>query len=158
MSDYDQQQPREEYFSKRVRAGKRTYYFDVKATRSNDYYVTITESKRLPGESEDRPVYEKHKIFLYKEDFEKFSDGLMEALGYIRENQPGIVSRESNPNPSNDQKAQMYNKLLFQFQRLQEQVRLIKAENVEISQQDQQKINLLEKQMRQLYNQTQRLF
>jgi hypothetical protein len=105
MSDFDQQQPREEYFSKRVRAGKRTYYFDVKATRSNDYYVTITESKRLPGESEDRPVYEKHKIFLYKEDFEKFSDGLMEALGYIREHQPGIVSRESNPNPSNDQGA-----------------------------------------------------
>jgi hypothetical protein len=103
MSDFDQQQPREEYFSKRVRAGKRTYYFDVKATRSNDYYVTITESKRLPGESEDRPVYEKHKIFLYKEDFEKFSDGLMEALGYIRENQPGIVPRESNPNPSNEQ-------------------------------------------------------
>ena len=108
MSDFDQQQ-REEYFSKRVRAGKRTYYFDVKATRSNDYYVTITESKRLPGESEDRPVYEKHKIFLYKEDFEKFSDGLMEALGYIRENQPGIVSREAypnpnpSPNPSNDQ-------------------------------------------------------
>ena len=115
MSDFDPQQQREEYFSKRVRAGKRTYYFDVKATRSNDYYVTITESKRLPGESEDRPVYEKLKIFLYKEDFEKFSDGLMEALGYIRENQPGIVSRESNPypnsntnsnpnpNPSNDQ-------------------------------------------------------
>ena len=99
MSDFDPQQQREEYFSKRVRAGKRTYYFDVKATRSNDYYVTITESKRLPGESEDRPVYEKHKIFLYKEDFEKFSDGLMEALGYISENQPGIVSREANPNP-----------------------------------------------------------
>ena len=62
------------------------------------------------------------------------------------------------PNLNNDQKAEMYNKLLFQFQRLQEQVRLIKAENVEVSQQDQQKINLLEKQMRQLYNQTQRLF
>jgi hypothetical protein len=102
MSDFDQQQSREEYFSKRVRAGKRTYYFDVKATRSNDYYVTITESKRLPGESEDRPVYEKHKIFLYKEDFEKFSDGLMEALGYIREHQPGTVSREQNPG-NNDQ-------------------------------------------------------
>ena len=61
-------------------------------------------------------------------------------------------------NLSNNQKAEMYNKLLFQFQRLQEQVWLIKAENVEVSQQDQQKINLLEKQMRQLYNQTQRLF
>ena len=62
------------------------------------------------------------------------------------------------PNINNDQKAEMYNKLLFQFQRLQEQVRLIKAENVEVSQKDQQKINLLEKHMRQLYNQTQRLF
>jgi hypothetical protein len=59
---------------------------------------------------------------------------------------------------NNDQKAQMYNKLLFQFQRLQEQVRQIKAENIEVSQQDQQKINVLESQMRQLYNQTQKLF
>jgi hypothetical protein len=61
-------------------------------------------------------------------------------------------------NLSNNQKAEMYNKLLFQFQRLQEQVRLIKAENVEVSQQDQQKINVLESQMRKLYNQTQKLF
>jgi hypothetical protein len=61
-------------------------------------------------------------------------------------------------NLSNNQKAELYNKLLFQFQRLQEQVRLIKAENIEVSQQDQQKINVLESQMRQLYNQTQKLF
>ena len=61
-------------------------------------------------------------------------------------------------NLNNDQKAQMYNKLLFQFQRLQEQVRQIKAENIEVSHQDQQKINVLESQMRQLYNQTQKLF
>jgi hypothetical protein len=61
-------------------------------------------------------------------------------------------------NLSNNQKAEMYNKLLFQFQRLQEQVRLIKADNIEVSQQDQQKINVLESQMRQLYNQTQKLF
>jgi hypothetical protein len=61
-------------------------------------------------------------------------------------------------NLSNNQKAELYNKLLFQFQRLQEQVRLIKAENIEVSPQDQQKINVLESQMRQLYNQTQKLF
>jgi hypothetical protein len=61
-------------------------------------------------------------------------------------------------NSPNDQKAQIYNKLLFQFQRLQEQVRLIKAENVEVTDNDQKKINELEKQMRQVYNQTQRLF
>jgi protein involved in polysaccharide export with SLBB domain len=61
-------------------------------------------------------------------------------------------------NLSNNQKAELYNKLLFQFQRLQEQVRQIKAENIDVSPQDQQKINVLESQMRQLYNQTQKLF
>ena len=61
-------------------------------------------------------------------------------------------------NLTNDQKAQMYNKLLFQFQRLQEQVRQIKAENIEVSSNDQLKINELEKQMRTIYNQTQKLF
>jgi hypothetical protein len=61
-------------------------------------------------------------------------------------------------NLSNDQKAQMYNKLLFQFQRLQEEVRQIKAENIEVSDRDQLKINDLEKQMRVIYNQTQKLF
>ncbi len=75
----------EAHFSKRVRAGKRTYYFDVKATRGNDYYLTITESKRKPGESEDRPFFEKHKLFLYKEDFDKFTEGLHEALGFIKQ-------------------------------------------------------------------------
>ena len=59
---------------------------------------------------------------------------------------------------NNDQKAQMYNKLLFQFQRLQEQVRQIKAENIEVSSNDQVKINELEKQMKTIYNQTQKLF
>jgi hypothetical protein len=85
MSDFDQTQPRDAFFSKRIRAGKRTYYFDVKATRGNDYYLTITESKRKPGDSEDRPMFEKHKIFLYKEDFDKFAEGFQEALGYIRQ-------------------------------------------------------------------------
>ena len=85
MSDFDQSQNRDTHFSKKIRAGKRTYYFDVKSTRSNDYYITITESKRKPGEFEDRPFFEKHKLFLYKEDFEKFTEGLQEALGYIRE-------------------------------------------------------------------------
>ncbi len=85
MNDFDQSQPKDAFFSKRIRAGKRTYYFDVKATRANDYYLTITESKRKPGESEDRPFFEKHKLFLYKEDFEKFTEGLMDSLNYIRE-------------------------------------------------------------------------
>lgn len=95
MNDFDQMPPRDAYFSKRIRAGKRTYYFDVKATRGNDYYITITESKRKPGESEDRPFFEKHKLFLYKEDFEKFTDGLHEALDFIRQR------RGSEPAPEN---------------------------------------------------------
>jgi hypothetical protein len=82
MGDYENKD-REEVFSKKVRAGKRTYFFDVKATRSNDYYVTITESKKRLEDG----VFIKHKIFLYKEDFEKFSEGLLETLNYVRENQ-----------------------------------------------------------------------
>jgi hypothetical protein len=71
-----------EIFSKRVRAGKRTYFFDVKATRSNDYYLTITESKRKF--KEDGFYYEKHKIFLYKEDFDKFIDALQETVSFVK--------------------------------------------------------------------------
>ena len=74
---------RDEIFSKAVRAGKRTYFFDVKATRNNDYYLTITESKKR-FDKEGNYHYEKHKIFLYKEDFEKFSDGLTETVGKIQ--------------------------------------------------------------------------
>ncbi|GAB4139091.1 MAG: hypothetical protein Fur0041_14190 [Bacteroidia bacterium] len=73
-----------EIFSKPVKAGKRTYFFDVKATRGNDYYLTITESKKRFGD-DGRFHYEKHKLFLYKEDFEKFIDGLQEAINFIRE-------------------------------------------------------------------------
>jgi hypothetical protein len=73
---------KEEIFTRVVRAGKRTYFFDVKATRKDDYYLTITESKKRLGK-EGKVFYEKHKIFLYKEDFEKFTDGLKDAVTYI---------------------------------------------------------------------------
>jgi hypothetical protein len=73
---------KEEIFTKVVRAGKRTYFFDVKATRKDDYYLTITESKKRMGK-EGKVFYEKHKIFLYKEDFDKFSEGLKDAVNYI---------------------------------------------------------------------------
>ena len=79
---------REEIFSKAVRAGKRTYFFDVKATRKNDYYLTVTESKKRFNK-DGRFFYEKHKIFLYKEDFDKFLEGLQEAVDYIKINNPG---------------------------------------------------------------------
>lgn len=73
---------RDEIYSERVRAGKRTYFFDVKATRSNDYYLTITESKRRY--KEDGFVYEKHKIFLYKEDFNKFVAALNNTVDHVK--------------------------------------------------------------------------
>jgi hypothetical protein len=73
---------REEIFSEKVKAGKRTYFFDVKATRSNDYYLTITESKKRF--KDDGFTYEKHKIFLYKEDFNKFIEALNNTVNHVK--------------------------------------------------------------------------
>lgn len=75
-------QERDEIYANAVRAGKRTYFFDVRATRNNDYYLTITESKKRTFD-DGSVQYQKHKIFLYKEDFEKFSDALAEAFQKI---------------------------------------------------------------------------
>ncbi len=75
-SNYD----KEEVFSKRVRAGKRTYFFDVKTTKGNDYYITITESKKRFEDGN----YVKHKIFLYKEDFNKFMEAFTETVNYVK--------------------------------------------------------------------------
>ncbi|HRE98213.1 MAG TPA: DUF3276 family protein, partial [Flavobacteriales bacterium] len=71
---------RDEIYSKAVRAGKRTYFFDVKTTRGSDLYITITESKKRFDKDGLKVNYEKHKIFLYKEDFEKFVEGLNETV------------------------------------------------------------------------------
>ena len=74
-----------EVFSKSVRAGKRTYFFDVKSTKSDDYYLTITESKRRFNNENGKFFFEKHKLFLYKEDFEKFTLGLTQSVDKIKE-------------------------------------------------------------------------
>lgn len=88
---------KDEIFTKRVRAGKRTYFFDVKATKSEkDFYITITESKRVSDEE-----YEKHKIFLYKEDFDKFADALMETVDYV---QNELLAAASNAQPVVEEK------------------------------------------------------
>ena len=95
MGDFDNKE-REEVFSKKVRAGKRTYFFDVKATRSGDYYLTLTESKKRLEDG----VFVKHKIFLYKEDFEKFTEGLTETVEYIKSHQDVVEKRyEYSENP-----------------------------------------------------------
>lgn len=90
---FEMNDDREEIYSKAVKAGKRTYFFDVKATRNNDYYLTITESKKK-YDREGNSSFEKHKIFLYKEDFEKFTEGLDEALEVIKAALDGKLSEE----------------------------------------------------------------
>lgn len=86
MGDYGRQDSSDGYgqdiLSKVIRAGKRTYFFDVKSTRSKDMYLVITESKRR-FEDDGNPSFEKHKIFLYREDLQKFTDALHEVAEYI---------------------------------------------------------------------------
>ena len=98
---------KEEIFTKVVRAGKRTYFFDVKATRKEDYYLTITESKKRLG-NEGKVFYEKHKVFLYKEDFEKFTEGLKDAVTFIENGKNEI----RNPETASDTKGNAENSTL----------------------------------------------
>jgi hypothetical protein len=95
---------KEEIYTKVVRAGKRTYFFDVKATRKDDYYLTITESKKRLGK-EGKIFYEKHKIFLYKEDFEKFADGLDDAVTFISSGRDLIKSETTDSEEAKKQEA-----------------------------------------------------
>ena len=101
FEDFDnagaQERNGDDVYSKPVRAGKRTYFFDVKATKGNDYYLTVTESKRRV-DKDGRFVYDKHKIFLYKEDFEKFTEGLEEVIKFIKEKCP-VTERVYTENP-----------------------------------------------------------
>ena len=86
-------------YSKAIKAGKRIYYLDVKKNRKDDLFLAITESKKkVNGEGDDAQIsFEKHKIFLYKEDFEKFSDGLAEVISFINKmnSEGGVVSPET---------------------------------------------------------------
>ena len=75
----------DQILSKAVKAGRRTYFFDVRATRGDDYFLTITESRKM------------QKIFLYKEDFAKFSEGLSEAVDFIRRSKPEFFERKPEP-------------------------------------------------------------
>ncbi|MBR2351383.1 MAG: DUF3276 family protein [Alistipes sp.] len=73
--------------SKVIKAGRRTYFFDVEATRGNDYYLTITESRKMTRK-DGKEVFDRHKIFLYKEDFDKFANGLSEVVNFIKHEKP----------------------------------------------------------------------
>jgi hypothetical protein len=107
IRDKDREKDKEEIFSRTVRAGKRTYFFDVKATVAEEQYLTITESKRRFNNEQGKFLYEKHKLFLYKEDFDKFTNGLSDAIEFIRtgkaplriEPEPKETSTDSEENP-----------------------------------------------------------
>ena len=85
----------EEVYSKAVRAGRRTYFFDVKATRNDDYYITITESRKKTGK-DGNFTFEKHKVYLYKEDFCKFADGFQEVVGYVKAHKPDCFNPDGS--------------------------------------------------------------
>ena len=103
-------------FSKSIKAGKRIYYLDVKKSRNEDLFLAITESKKKKmGNSEDAQVtYEKHKIFLYKEDFDNFAAGLEEVIAFIKREQGEAPTRESyNAAQNNEEKAEEPKKSFF---------------------------------------------
>lgn len=97
IKDFKDKNDLEIVFSKAVKAGKRIYYFDVKKNRRGELFLAITESKKKVGDDDSQVSFEKHKIFLYKEDFEKFANGLSEVTSFIdrvnKEN--GIERRQS---------------------------------------------------------------
>ena len=96
---------KEELYSQVIPAGKRRYFFDVKETRGGDKFITITESRRIFDNNTGEFYYDKNKIFLYKEDFEKFQKGLANAFSFIEtgiEPEPVVVENESGHNGEND--------------------------------------------------------
>lgn len=96
MSDYDGRD-NEEIFSKVLRAGRRTYFFDVRSTKAGDYYLTITESKKFTND-DGSFHFKKHKIYLYKEDFAGFTEHLNEMTGYILEEKGQEVISDRHQN------------------------------------------------------------
>ena len=99
MEEFENRE-KEDVFSRAIRAGKRTYFFDVKATKKDELYLTITESKRKFSEELGKFLYEKHKIFLYQEDFEKFLNGMNEAVDFVTAENPNFVPRSSQKDDS----------------------------------------------------------
>ncbi len=85
----------EQILTKAVKAGRRTYFFDVRATRADDYFLTITESRKITA-TDGSCVYDRHKIFLYKEDFDKFADALGEVVGFIKESKPDFFEHPAD--------------------------------------------------------------
>ena len=90
----DEKHDQEIVYSRAIKAGKRIYYLDVRKARNNDLYLSITESKRRQTEGEEAPSFEKHKLFLYKEDFAHFMEGMQDVIGYVQNELGEIAERE----------------------------------------------------------------
>ena len=101
---FDEKRESEIVYSRSVKAGKRIYYLDVKKDRTGDYYLCITESKKRQS-GEEVPQFEKHKLFLYKEDFAHFSEGLNDVIAYVKE-QIGDIPERKEWTPEGEQPAE----------------------------------------------------
>lgn len=93
-SKQEERREQEIVYSRSVKAGKRIYYLDVRKARNEDLYLCITESKRRQGDGEEIPSFEKHKLFLYKEDFAHFTEGLQDVIGYVQNRLGNIEERQ----------------------------------------------------------------
>lgn len=100
----EERREQEIVYSRSVKAGKRIYYLDVRKARNEDLYLCITESKRRQAEGEEMPSFEKHKVFLYKEDFAHFTEGLKDVIAYV-ESQLGTIEERQEWVPENQEEA-----------------------------------------------------
>lgn len=113
MNEEQNNEKKQEVHSTVVRAGKRTYFFDIKTTRKDDLYLTLTESKKVFND--DRPPsFQKHKIFLYKEDFEKFVEALESSIEKINELKLEAPYSENGSDDSNDSDVSDYSSVDFE--------------------------------------------
>ncbi len=101
---FEEKKEPEIVYSRSVKAGKRIYYLDVKKARNEDLYLCITESKKKSGLDAEAPVFEKHKVFLYKEDFAHFKEGLQDVMSYV-EQQLGTIEERQEWVPENQETA-----------------------------------------------------
>ena len=99
---FEERREPEIVYSRSVKAGKRIYYLDVRKARNEDLYLCITESKRRQSDGAETPSFEKHKVFLYKEDFARFAEGLQDVMGYVKD-QLGEIAERPEWNPEMEQ-------------------------------------------------------
>ena len=108
MENKEERRDQEIVYSRSVKAGKRIYYLDVRKARNNDLYLCITESKRRQAEGDEAPSFEKHKVFLYKEDFAHFTEGLEDVIAYVKSQLGDIEQRQEwTPEANNEEAAQV---------------------------------------------------